>query len=245
MMSMLTGQTALVTGASRGIGRAIALRLAREGTQILLHYHRNRSAAESVLSEMDNASGLLQADLRSPREIDKMIATLGTTKLDILVNNAGIWGQTPLGNTSLQDLEAMLDINVKGVFYITQACLPRLREGARIVNVSSIAGRTGTRGGRSVYAASKAAVDAFTRNWALELAPRKIRVNAVAPGYIDTDMTAGYFADQQVLEHAVDRQPFGRLGYADEVARVVLFLCSPESSWITGESLNVSGGFVV
>lgn len=245
MMSILTGQTALVTGASRGIGRAIALRLAREGAQVFVHYHRNRSAAESVLSEVGKMGGLLQADLRSPREIDTMIATLGATSLDILVNNAGIWGQTPLGNTSLQDLEAMLDINVKGVFYLTQACLPRLREGARIVNVSSIAGRTGTRGGRSVYAASKAAIDAFTRNWALELAPRKIRVNAVAPGYIDTDMTAGYFADPQLLEHAADRQPFGRLGYADEIAQVVFFLCSPESNWITGESLNVSGGFVV
>jgi 3-oxoacyl-[acyl-carrier protein] reductase len=244
-MSMLTGQTALVTGASRGIGRAIALRLAREGAQVFLHYHRNRSAAESVLAEIERPGGLLQADLRLPGEIDKMIATLGATQLDILVNNAGIWGQTPLGNTSLQDLEAMLDINVKGVFYLTQTCLPRLREGARIVNVSSIAGRTGTRRGRSVYAATKAAVDAFTRNWALELAPRKIRVNAVAPGYIDTDMTAGYFADEQILENAVNRQPLGRLGYTDEVAQVVLFLCSPASNWITGDSLNVSGGFVV
>ena len=242
---MLTGQTALVTGASRGIGRAIALRLAREGAQVFLHYHRNRSAAESVLAEIERPGGLLQADLRLPGEIDKMIATLGATQLDILVNNAGIWGQTPLGNTSLQDLEAMLDINVKGVFYLTQTCLPRLREGARIVNVSSIAGRTGTRRGRSVYAATKAAVDAFTRNWALELAPRKIRVNAVAPGYIDTDMTAGYFADEQILENAVNRQPLGRLGYTDEVAQVVLFLCSPASNWITGDSLNVSGGFVV
>jgi 3-oxoacyl-[acyl-carrier protein] reductase len=244
-MSMLTGQTALVTGASRGIGRAIALRLAREGAQVFLHYHRNRSAAESVLAEIERPGGLLQADLRLPGEIDKMIATLGATQLDILVNNAGIWGQTPLGNTSLPDLEAMLDINVKGVFYLTQTCLPRLREGARIVNVSSIAGRTGTRRGRSVYAATKAAVDAFTRNWALELAPRKIRVNAVAPGYIDTDMTAGYFADEQILENAVNRQPLGRLGYTDEVAQVVLFLCSPASNWITGDSLNVSGGFVV
>jgi 3-oxoacyl-[acyl-carrier protein] reductase len=244
-MSMLTGQTALVTGASRGIGRAIALRLAREGAQVFLHYHRNRSAAESVLAEIERPGGLLQADLRLPGEIDKMIATLGATQLDILVNNAGIWGQTPLGNTSLQDLEAMLDINVKGVFYLTQTCLPRLREGARIVNVSSIAGRTGTRRGRSVYAATKAAVDAFTRNWALELAPRKIRVNAVAPGYIDTDMTAGYFAAEQILENAVNRQPLGRLGYTDEVAQVVLFLCSPASNWITGDSLNVSGGFVV
>lgn len=244
-MPILNGQTALVTGASRGIGRAIALRLAKEGAQVFVHYHHNRGAAESVLGEMEQPGTLLQADLRSPREIDGMIAALGDAQLDILINNAGIWGQTPLGNTSLQDLEAMLDINVKGVFYLTQTCLPRLREGARIVNVSSIAGRTGTRRGRSVYAATKAAVDAFTRNWALELAPRKIRVNAVAPGYVSTDMTAGYFSDQQLLEHAVDRQPFGRLGYADEVAQVVLFLCSPESNWITGESLNVSGGFVV
>ncbi len=235
----------MVTGASRGIGRAIALRLAEEGAQVFVHYHRNRAAAEAVLAEMESPGALLQADLRMPREIDAMIATLGATQLDILVNNAGIWGQTPLGNTSLQDLEAMLDINVKGIFYLTQACLPRLREGARIMNVSSIAGRTGTRGGRSVYAATKAAVDAFTRNWALELAPRRIRVNAVAPGYIDTDMTAGYFADEQLLEHAVNRQPFGRLGYAAEVAQVALFLCSPDSNWITGESLNVSGGFVV
>jgi NAD(P)-dependent dehydrogenase (short-subunit alcohol dehydrogenase family) len=119
-----------------------------------------------------------------------------------------------------------------------------LREGARIVNLSSIAGRVGRAGGRSVYGATKAAVDAFTRNWALELAPRKIRVNAVAPGYIETDMTAGYFADPEKLQHAVDRQPFGRLGHADEVAEVVLFLCSPASNWITGDSLNVSGGFI-
>ena len=132
---MLTGQTALVTGASRGIGRAIALRLAREGAQVFLHYHRNRSAAESVLAEIERPGGLLQADLRLPGEIDKMIATLGAAQLDILVNNAGIWGQTPLGNTSLQDLEAMLDINVKGVFYLTQTCLPRLREGARIMTI--------------------------------------------------------------------------------------------------------------
>ena len=96
-----------------------------------------------------------------------------------------------------------------------------------------------------MYGDSKAAVDAFTRNWALELAPRRIRVNAVAPGYIATDMTAGYFSDPRVLEHAIDRQPYGRLGQANEVAEVVLFLCSPASNWITGESVNVSGGFIV
>jgi NAD(P)-dependent dehydrogenase (short-subunit alcohol dehydrogenase family) len=243
-MSILEGQIALVTGGSRGIGRAVALQLAGAGAQVILHYHRNREAAESVAGQIGGSVRLLRADMRSPSEIDAMIRELGNTRLDILINNAGLWEQTPLGSTSLETLEAMIDVNVKGMFWLTQAALPLLREGARIVNLSSIAGRVGRAGGRSVYGATKAAVDAFTRNWALELASRKIRVNAVAPGYIDTDMTAGYFSDPQKLRHAVDRQPFGRLGSAEEVADVVLFLCSPASRWITGDSLNVSGGFI-
>jgi NAD(P)-dependent dehydrogenase (short-subunit alcohol dehydrogenase family) len=243
-MSNLNGQTALVTGGSRGIGRAIAILLAEAGAKIVIHYNRNREAAESVAKEIGGGT-LLQADLQSTKEIDNLVAALGETRLDILVNNAGVWGPTPLGSTSLEWLDTMLDVNVRAVFWLTQALLPHLHEGARIVNVSSLAARIGRAGGRSLYGATKAAVDAFTRNWAMELAPRKIRVNAVAPGYIDTDMTAGYFSDPKVLQHAVDRQPFGRLGHADEVADVVLFLCSPASQWITGESVNVSGGFVV
>jgi 3-oxoacyl-[acyl-carrier protein] reductase len=244
-MSTLHGQTALVTGGSRGIGRAIVLQLAKAGARVLIHYHRNRAAAESVSNEIGGALRLVQADLRSPTAIDAMVQSLSDTRLDILINNAAVWGSTPLGTTALENLETMLDVNVKGVFWLTQGLLPLMQDGARVVNLSSIAGRIGRAGGRSVYGATKAAVDAFTRNWALELAPRNIRVNAVAPGYIDTDMTAGYFSDPTILQHAVDRQPFGRLGHADEVADVVLFLCSPASHWITGESLNVSGGFIV
>ena len=243
-MSALKDQIALVTGSSRGIGRAVALQLAGAGAQLILHYHRNREAVEAVAREIGGGVQVLQADMRSPKEIDEMIRSLGDIRLDMLINNAGLWGQTPLGSTPLETLDAMIDVNVKAMFWLTQAALPLLREGARIVNLSSIAGRVGRAGGRSVYGATKAAVDAFTRNWALELAPRKIRVNAVAPGYIETDMTAGYFADPEKLQHAVDRQPFGRLGHADEVAEVVLFLCSPASNWITGDSLNVSGGFI-
>lgn len=242
-MPSLQGQTALVTGGSRGIGRAIALHLARAGARVVVHYHRNRDAAENVAKEAGGAR-LVQADLRSMQDIEQLARSLADTRFDILINNAGLWGFTPLGSTTLESLEAMLDVNVKAVFWLTQALLPLLNEGARIVNLSSIAGRIGRAGGRSVYGASKAAVDAFTRNWALELAPRKIRVNAVAPGYIDTDMTAGYFSDPKILQHAVDRQPFGRLGHAEEVADVVMFLCSTQSQWITGESVNVSGGFV-
>ena len=243
-MSILEGQIALITGASRGIGRAVALQLAGAGAKVILHYHRNREAAESVAREVGERVQLLQADLGSPREIDAMVRSLCDTRFDMLINNAGVWGQTPLGTTPLDTLEVMIDVNVKGVFWLTQAILPLLRDGGRIVNVSSIAARVGRAAGRSVYGATKAAVDAFTRNWALELAPRKIRVNAVAPGYIETDMTAGYFSDPAKLRHAVDRQPFGRLGHSEEVAEVVLFLCSPASNWITGDSLNVSGGFI-
>jgi len=243
-MSILQGQTALVTGGSRGIGRSIAVYLARAGARVIIHYHQNRAAAESVAREIGGAE-LLRADMASIKEIDDLVSSMRETRLDVLVNNAGVWGPTPLGSTPVERLETMLDVNVKAVFWLTQALLPRLRDGARIINVSSLAARIGRAGGRSLYGASKAAVDAFTRNWALELAPRKIRVNAVAPGYIDTDMTAEHFSDPRVLQHAVDRQPFGRLGHADEVAEVVLFLCSPASNWITGESVNVSGGFVV
>jgi NAD(P)-dependent dehydrogenase (short-subunit alcohol dehydrogenase family) len=244
-MPLLTGQTALVTGGSRGIGRAVALTLAREGAEIFLHYHRNREAAESVAREIAGPVKLLQADLASPQAIDAMMDAIGDLQLDILVNNAGIWGSTPLGSTPEEELEAILNVNIKGMFWLTQAALPRLREGARIINMSSIAGRLGTAGGRSVYGASKAAVDAFTRNWALELAPRKIRVNAVAPGYVDTDMTTGFFTDRALLEKALERTPERRLGNAQEVADTVLFLCSDAARWIAGQSINVSGGFLV
>ena len=243
-MEEFKGQTAFVTGASRGIGRAIALQLARAGARLCLHYHTNRAAAEAVAKEIGAPVHLLQADLRSTHEIEALVSLLGDVPIDILISNAGLWGPTPLGSTTLETLNAMLEVNVRSVFWLTQAMLPRLRDGARIVNISSIAGRIGRAGGRSLYGASKAAVDAFTRNWALELAPRKIRVNAVAPGYVETDMTADYFADEQILQQAIERQPFGRLARAEEVAQVVLFLCSQRSHWITGDSLNVSGGFV-
>lgn len=223
----------------------MALTFAREGAEILLHYHRNRDAAEAVAAEIGKPVRLLQADLGSASSIDAMVADVGSTPVDILVNNAGIWGSTPLGSTPLEELDAMLNLNIKGMFWLTQVVLPLLREGARIVNISSVAGRLGTAGGRSAYGASKAAVDAFTRNWALELAPRKIRVNAVAPGYVETDMTETYFSDGQRLESAIQRTPFKRLGNTQEVADTVLFLCSDAARWIVGQSINVSGGFVV
>jgi 3-oxoacyl-[acyl-carrier protein] reductase len=240
----LAGKTALVTGASRGIGKAIARRLAADGASVIIHCHQNRTAAEALADEL-GSGGVMQADLGSVKEIDVMFASLRTMKLDILVNNAGIWRGTPLGKTSLEDIDLMLDVNIRSVFWVTQAALPLLREGARIINISSVAARVGVRGGRSLYGATKAAIDAFTRNWALELADRRILVNAVAPGYVTTDMTAEHFSNAEVKRRAIERSPLGRLGAPEEVADVVAFLCSHEARWITGQILNVSGGFVI
>ncbi len=245
METSLSGQVALVTGSSRGIGKAVAIRLGAAGANIVVHYNANRAAAERAAAEIGSNCSLVQADLSSTSDIDRLAEQLSEIKLDILVNNAGLWRSTPLGSTSLDVAEEVLSTNVLGVFWLTQALLPSLRDGARIVNVSSVAGRTASAEGRSLYRASKAAVDAFTRNWALELAPRRIRVNAVAPGMVETDMTEDYLSSPDVRARLEKRHPLGKLGSADEVADAVLFLCSEESRFVTGQSLNVSGGFVI
>ena len=189
-MGSLDGKTALVTGGSRGIGRAICQRLALQGASIVLHYNSNRAAAEETASSIDGKVRLIQADVSSIEEIERMFAELGDLPLDFLINNAGVWGGSPMGSTTAAALNKLIDTNLRAPFWITQCALRLLKDGGRIVNLSSVAGRIGVVGGRSVYGATKAAIDALTRNWALELAPRKILVNAVAPGYITTDMTA-------------------------------------------------------
>ena len=242
--SELRGQCALVTGSSRGIGRAIARCLADAGATVIIHYHRNRSAGEEAAREV-GAARVIQADLGSMSDIDRVRSQLDGTPLDILVNNAGVWRYTPLGGTALATAEEVLHTNTLGVFWLTQALLPSLSDGARIVNLSSVAGRTASPEGRSLYRASKAAVDAFTRNWALELAPRRIRVNAVAPGIVESDMTAEHLSSAETRQRLLGRHPLGKLGDADEIAEAVLFLCLEASRFITGQSINVSGGFVI
>jgi len=246
MPNKLLDQFALVTGGSRGIGRAVCLALAAEGARVIVHYHRNRPAAEEVCALLRPACvSIVQADLESTDSISRMIESLGDINLDILVNNAGVWKPTPLGSTSEAALREVLDANLAGMFWITQAALPRLRDGARIVNLSSTAGRVGIASGRSVYGAAKAGVDSFTKSWALELAPRRIRVNAVAPGYVETDMTAEHFSNPETRENALRRHPLGQFTTAEDVANAVVFLCAEDSARITGQSLNVSGGFVI
>ncbi len=233
----------MVTGASRGIGRAIAERLGAAGASVIVHYHRERAAAEDVASRCRGR--VVQADMASLSEIESMFAELAGVRLDMLINNAGIWKPSPVGVTTPERLHELVDVNLKGPFWVMQCALPLLNEGARVVNVSSVAARIGVAGGRSLYGATKAAVEALTRNWALELAPRGILVNAVAPGYIATDMTTEHLADPAVYRRALDRHPLGRLGKPEDVAGAVAYLCSDEAAFVTGQVINVSGGFVI
>jgi 3-oxoacyl-[acyl-carrier protein] reductase len=244
-MGTFKGKAALVTGGSRGIGRAICLRLAEQGASVVLHYNRNRAAAEEVLASIGREVRLVHADLGSVEEVETMFRKLRGLKLDFLVNNAGIWKSTPLGSSSAEVINEIIDTNLKGPFWVTQCALQLLKDGGRIINISSVAGRTGVAGGRSLYGATKAAIDSLTRNWALELAPRKILVNAVAPGYVTTDMTADHLSNPATLERAMVRHPLGRLGTPDDVADVVVSLCSDAAKFITGQTINVSGGFVI
>ncbi len=244
-MGPLNGKTALVTGGSRGIGRAICQALANAGADIVLNYHSNRAAAEETAATLKTKVRLVQADMGSIHDIEKMFASLGDLRLDFLINNAGIWRHTPMGSSTAAGVDEMLNTNLRGPFWVTQCCLPLLNDGARIVNISSVAGRIGVAGGRSLYGATKAALDSLTKSWALELAPRRILVNSVAPGYITTDMTSDFFKDPAMLEMALKRQPMGKIGTPEEVADVVLFLCSEGARFVTGQSINVSGGSVI
>lgn len=213
---------------------------------MVVHYGRNRRAAEDTVATLSQpGAAVWQADLGSLTDITTATDRLHVDRIHILVNNAGVWKPSPLGSTDASTLNEMLQVNLGAVFWLTQALLPRLVDEARIVNLSSTAGRVGIAGGRSLYGATKAAVDSLTKNWALELAPKRIRVNAVAPGYVETDMTAAHLSDPATRERALQRHPLGRLGNVDDVARMALVLCTDDSRFVTGQSINVSGGFVV
>lgn len=244
-MHALSGTTALVTGGSRGIGRAICQALARQGANIILHYNSNLAAAEETAASIRGDVRLVQADMGSIEQIDAMFRELSNVRIDFLINNAGIWRNTPMGTTGPAGVDELLNTNLRGPFWVTQCALPLMNDGGRIVNISSVAGRIGVVGGRSLYGATKAAIDNLTKSWALELAPRKILVNSVAPGYITTDMTDAFFSNPENLESAIRRQPMGKIGTPEEVADVVAFLCSEGARFITGQSINVSGGSVI
>ena len=243
----LDGQTALVTGASRGIGRAVALALAAEGAEVVVNYASSPEAAEAVVAEIQAKGGsayALKADVSDEASVDDLIKTVlkRSERIDVLVNNAGITRDGLLMRMKTEDWQAVINLNLTGVFLCTRAVTrPMLKQrSGRIINITSVVGLMGN-AGQANYAAAKAGVVGLTRSSAKEMASRGITVNAVAPGFIATDMTKDLEAD--AILSAI---PLGRFGSPDQVAGAVKFLAAdPASAYITGQVLQVDGGMVM
>jgi 3-oxoacyl-[acyl-carrier protein] reductase len=240
----LAGKVAVVTGGSRGIGAAIAKRLAADGASVAISYTKGADAAASVVKEIEGAGGkalAIQADATDAKAvkagIEKAVATFG--RLDILVNNAGTAIPKPFEEAPLEELDRVIDLNLRGVFVATQAALKHMSDGGRIIMIGSCVGERNMTPGLAAYAATKGAVKMFAQGLSREVGTRGITVNNVQPGPIDTDLNpaAGDWATPQIANTALKRY-----GHVEEVAALVAFVAGPEAAYITGANLTVDGG---
>jgi len=250
-MKKLEGKVAVVTGASKGIGAGIAKQLAAEGAAVVVNYSSSKKGADAVVAEITEKGGkaiAVGANVARKSEIEKLFAETKKAfgKLDILVNNAGIYEFSPLEGITDEHFNKQFGLNVLGLLLTTQEGVKLFGEaGGSIINISSIVGRSGFPGG-SVYSATKGAVNSITQSLSKELGPKKIRVNGVAPGMVETEGTAtmGVTDSENEMRRMIEAQtPVGRIGQPQDIATVVTFLASDDSAWVSGETWYVAGGF--
>ena len=245
-MPILSGKIALVTGASRGIGRASALALAAAGAQVLIHYGRGAKEAETVVEQIRQAGGRADAvgmdlgDPEGPHKLAKRVRDIIGGHVDILIANAGIAKAATIEETTIADFDRMFAVNVRAPFFLVQQVLPIMSNGGSIVFVSSRAAQWAV-GSISAYAATKGAIDTIVKHFASVLGPRGIRVNAVAPGIVETDMS-NFARTDAGREFALGMQAIKRLAQPDDIGPVVAFLASDDARWITGDTMRVDGG---
>lgn len=245
----LAGKVAVVTGASKGIGAAIAKHLAAAGAAVVVNYASSKTGADNVVADITSAGGqaiAVQGDVSKQADIERLFAetTKAFGQLDILVNNAGIYEFYPLENITTEHFHKQFDLNVLGLILTTQEAVKHFGPaGGSVVNISSIVSGTFAAPNCSVYSATKAAVDAITRSLSKELAARKIRVNAVNPGMVETEgFHAAGIAESDMRKQVEAQTPLGRIGQPQDIAPAVVFFASDDASWITGESLYITGG---
>jgi 3-oxoacyl-[acyl-carrier protein] reductase len=245
-MIALSGKTALVTGASRGIGRASALALAKAGAQVLVHYGRGKDEAEAVVQEIRKSGGraqALSADLASPsgpQALAKEVRAIVGDRLDILVSNAGISKAATIEDTTVEVFDNLFAVNVRAPFFLVQQLLPILGAGSSIVMLSSLAAHASV-GTLAAYAATKGAIDTLVKHFASALGPRAIRVNAVAPGVVETDMS-NFAKTDAGRDFTLGMQALKRVAQPDDIGDVVAFLASDTARWVNGDTVRVDGG---
>ncbi|QCX79023.1 Pyridoxal 4-dehydrogenase [Streptomyces sp. YIM 121038] len=246
----LAGRTALVTGGSRGIGRGIAERLGRDGARVAVHYGSNAAAAKETVAAIERAGGsafAIGAHLGTPGDAQALWSAFDAHAdgLDILVNNAGIGTSHPFADTDEAEFDRLFAVNAKAPYFITQLGAERLRDGGRIINISSGVSRAAVMPDIMTYAMTKGALDVFTRNLSKVLGPRGITVNSVAPGVVDTDINAAWLRGEENKEAwagAAALSALGKVGTVEDIADVVAFLASPDGRWVTGQWLDATGG---
>ncbi|WP_050479835.1 SDR family NAD(P)-dependent oxidoreductase [Herbaspirillum rhizosphaerae] len=245
-MNTLIGKTALVTGASRGIGRASALALAKAGAQVLVHYSSGEQEAATVVEEIRRAGGKAEkvaADLRQPdgpHQLAQRVRAIIGGRLDVLVANAGVANAASIQDTTVEDFDKLFAVNVRAPFFLVQQLLPALCTGSSIILLSSLAAHASV-GTLSAYAATKGAIDTLVKHFAAELGERGIRVNAVAPGVVPTDMS-NFAKTEAGRDFTLGMQALKRMAQPDDIGAAIAFLASDQARWITGDTLRVDGG---